>query len=92
VGESQAGEMFAWGRKRESRIDEQARPCAPLLSLSLSLLVAGGGDLDCSMCLESGKWSCDGIDVRRSMRGGSMRYQLEAAGAAGSMCICTRIE
>lgn len=41
MGESQAGEMFAWGRKRESRIDEQARPCAPLLSLSLSLLVAG---------------------------------------------------
>ena len=51
-----------------------------------------GGDLGESMCVSSGKWSCNGIDVRRSMRSESMRYQLDPAGAAGSMCRCTRID
>ena len=45
-----------------------------------------GGELGGSSALSSGKWSCNGIDVRRSMRSGSMRYQLDPAGAAGSMC------
>jgi hypothetical protein len=50
-----------------------------------------GGDLGESMCW-SGKWSCNGLDVRRSMRRESMRYQLDPAGAGGSICICAGIE
>jgi hypothetical protein len=86
------GRVSGWrdvclGKRDEKMVeDEQSMP-----GLS-ACCCCWGGDLSASMCLESGKWSCNGIDVRRSMRGESMRYQLEAAGAAGSMCICTRIE
>lgn len=35
----------------------------------------------------SGKWSCHGLDVRRSMHLESMRYQLDREGAAGPRCV-----
>lgn len=50
---------------------------------------AEGGD-DMESMWKSGKWSCNGLDVRRSMRLESMRYQLDREGAAGPMCIFAR--
>jgi hypothetical protein len=55
--------------------------CTRALAVSACCL---GGDLGGKHVLASGKWSYNGLDVRRSMRRESMRYQLDPAGAAGA--------
>lgn len=83
--------MFAWGGRRVREIDEWAavQAMCTLLAAWVEIWVRA-----CGCRVGSGyRGSCNGIDVRRSMRSESMRYQLDPAGAAGSMCRrCTRIE
>jgi hypothetical protein len=90
-GGCQAGGMFAWGGRSVREIDEWAavQAMCTLLAAWVEIWVRA-----CGCRVGSGyRGSCNGIDVRRSMRSESMRYQLDPAGAAGSMCRrCTRIE
>ncbi len=69
--------MFAGGGSSE--VDDKARPCALARAVGYE-----SGDLS----VQHGKWSCNGLDVRRSMHRESMRYQLDPEERLHNLYMC----